>query len=165
MITITSLHQLIIDIHTWNYLQDDMDDFFQDAASAAVADICKVHSEALKKDIARKASKTHFDYTRSIKKGTDMTDKINDIQAIVDEARRMRNAIFFNSPRTASERWSYEKRHSHDKVTWEEGGHKYTAEFNVHCSARNVYARGYYTLDGERTTMTAIKNSLKRLKT
>lgn len=160
----TLLHQLIFDIYTWNYLQDDIDDFFYDAASAAVADICKAHSEALKKDITRKTSKTHFDYTRSIKKGTDMTDKIDDIQAIVDEAHRMRNAIFFDSPRTASERRNYEKRHSHDKVTWKEGGHTYTAEFDVNCSARNVYAHGIYTRDGVRTTLTAIKNSLKRLK-
>lgn len=165
MITITSLYQLIIDMYTWNYLQDGMDDFFYDTASAVVADICKAHSEAYKKDIDRNNSKAHFDYSRSIEKGTKMTDKINAIEAIIEEAYRMRNVIFFSSPYTASERRSYEKRHSHDKVTWEEGGHKYTAEFNVHCSARNVYARGYYTRDGERTTLTAIKNSLKRLKT
>ena len=129
MITITSLYQIIIDMYTWNYLQDDIDDFFYDAASATVADICKAHSEALKKDIVRNNSKKHFDYSRSMKKETKMTDKINAIEAIIEEAHRMRNVIFFSSPYTASECRSYEKRHSHDKVAWEEGGHTYTAEF------------------------------------
>lgn len=31
------------------------------------------------------------------------------------------------------------------------------------CSCRKVYATGYYTKDGKKTTLTAIKNSYKRL--
>lgn len=88
---------------------------------------------------------------------------INQIRAIVDEAENMRNAYFFKSPGHASSRRWYEKQHSHDEITWTENGHVFTASFTVSCSCSNVYARGEYTRDGKKTTLTAIKNSLKRL--
>lgn len=93
-----------------------------------------------------------------------MTTLINNIEAIVTEAENMRNAYFFTSPKSASSRRWYEKEHSHEEITWEENGHSYTAEYRVSCSCANVYARGIYSRDGEKTTLTAIKNSLKRLK-
>ncbi len=92
-----------------------------------------------------------------------MLEIINRIKAIVAEAEAMRGAYFFLPPQAAGMRRSYEKYHSHDEVRWTESGHEYTAEFRVSCSCRNVYATGTYTRDGNRTTLTAIKNSLKRL--
>lgn len=88
---------------------------------------------------------------------------INAIKAIADEAESMKNAYYFRPPMNAGSRRSYEKRHSHDEVRWTEGGHEYTAEYTVSCSCNNVYAKGSYTKDGKTTTLTAIRNSLKRL--
>lgn len=89
---------------------------------------------------------------------------IESIELIVMEAETMKNAYFFRSPVTASARRSYERIHSHDVIEWIEGENVYTAEYRVRCSCNNVYAEGVYTKDGKRTTLTAIKNSLKRLK-
>lgn len=88
---------------------------------------------------------------------------LNEIKAIIDEAETMRNAYFFRPPITAGTRRSYEKRHTHAETTWSEGGHTYTAEYVVSCSCANVYAKGTYTKDGKPTTLTAIRNSYKRL--
>ena len=88
---------------------------------------------------------------------------INCIEEIVEEAERMRGAYFFSPPCNANRRRTYEARHTHDTVCWEEGGHSYTASYTVKCSCRNVYARGHYTRDGKVTNLTAIKNSLRRL--
>lgn len=85
------------------------------------------------------------------------------IQAVVDCADEMRSAYFWAPPATASSRRWYEEQHSADLVEWEEGGRRYSAEFVTSCSCRNIYARGYYYRDGAKTTLTAVKNSLKRL--
>lgn len=92
-----------------------------------------------------------------------MKEIIAAIAAIIEEAATMKNAYFFAPPSSASARRSYEKKHSHAKVEWEEGGHTYTAEYTVDCSCKNVYAYGTYTRDGSKTTLTAIRNSYKRL--
>ena len=92
-----------------------------------------------------------------------MKNTISAIAAIIAEADRMRNAYFFQPPMNAAGRRSYEKYHSHDLVEWEEGGHSYSAQYTVDCSCKNVYASGQYTKDGKKTTLTAIRNSLKRL--
>lgn len=89
---------------------------------------------------------------------------IGQIEAIVNEAEYMRNAYFWSPPSVAFLRRDYEKKHSHDEVAWTEGGHDYTADYSVMCSCRNIYASGRYTRDGEKTNLTAVKNSLKRLK-
>lgn len=87
------------------------------------------------------------------------------IKAIIEEAEKMRNAYFLTPPASASARRSYERFHSHEMVEWDEGGHHYTAEYQVDCSCKNVYAKGHYTRDGKDTTLTAVKNSYKRLTT
>lgn len=92
-----------------------------------------------------------------------MLETINAVKAIVMEAEAMRGAYFFRSPSSAGSRRAYEKYHSHDEVRWMEAGHEYTARFDVRCSCANVYVNGIYTRDGEQTTLTAIRNSLKRM--
>lgn len=92
-----------------------------------------------------------------------MKEIIIAVAAIIAEAETMKNAYFFYSPSSASSRRYYEKCHSHEIVEWEENGHKYTAEYTVSCSCKNVYAKGHYTKDGKDTTLTAIKNSYKRM--
>lgn len=92
-----------------------------------------------------------------------MKSIINAIATIIAEAETMKNAYFFTPPTNAAGRRSYEKQHTHDLVEWEEGGHTYTARYTVDCSCKNVYAYGVYTKDGKKTTLLAIRNSLKRL--
>lgn len=88
---------------------------------------------------------------------------LGQISEIINEAERMSKAYFFRAPSSAGARRSYEKYHSHEEVTWTEGGHEYTARYEVSCSCANVYAKGYYTKDGKPTTLTAIRNSYKRM--
>lgn len=90
-------------------------------------------------------------------------DIITALQGIITEAETMKNAYFFTPPASANMRRAYEKKHSHPVVTWQESGHTFTAEYTVSCSCNNVYAAGTYTKDGKRTTLTAIRNSFKRL--
>lgn len=89
---------------------------------------------------------------------------IEKLTEICEEADRMRNAYFFEPPKRAAERRDYEWYHSHPEISWEEGGHVYTAQYGVSCSCKYIYARGYYTKDGEKTNLKAIKSSLERLK-
>lgn len=91
------------------------------------------------------------------------TEIISKISEIITEAEKMRSAYFFTPPTNAGARRSYERYHSHDQVEWEDGGHTYTARYDVRCTCSNVYASGTYTKDGKTTTLTAIRNSYKRL--
>ena len=93
----------------------------------------------------------------------DKKELVLKVNMIVEEAKDMKNAYFFHSPQMASGRRQYEERHSHDMVEWTEGGNTYTAQYTVSCSCANIYAKGIYTKNGKTTTLTAIKNSLKRL--
>lgn len=93
-----------------------------------------------------------------------MKNIITSLEAIIEEAENMKGAYFYKPPYSASARRSYEVKHSHDKICWNENGHEYTAEYVVSCSCNNVYAYGVYTKDGNKTTLTAIRNSYKRMK-
>lgn len=92
-----------------------------------------------------------------------MLATIAQIETIIATASRFKNAYFWQSPRTAKERRNYEAHYSIPAIEWTEGGHTYTAEYQVSCSCANIYARGLYTRDGNKTTLTTIKNSYKRL--
>lgn len=85
------------------------------------------------------------------------------IADVVEVAEKMANAYFFRSPGNAGGRRSHEKYYSRPAVEWREGGHSYSAAFDVSCSCKYVYAHGYYYKDGVKTTLTAIKKSLERL--
>ena len=92
-----------------------------------------------------------------------MNTTIDQIRDLIDTAEHYRSCYFWRSPSSASSRRYEERRGSRDLIEWQEGGHTYTAEFTVRCSCRNVYASGSYTRDGQKTTLTAIKNSYNRL--
>ena len=47
--------------------------------------------------------------------------------------------------------------------SWLDGNTKFTACYIVKCKENHIFAKGYYTRDGKKTNLTAIKNSLKRL--
>ena len=92
-----------------------------------------------------------------------MKDTISAIAKIIDQAEKFKNAYFWSAPGCAGLRRSYEKSNTIPAVEWSEGGHTYSAAYKVTCSCKNVYACGEYYRDGKRTTLTAIKNSHKRL--
>ena len=87
----------------------------------------------------------------------------NAIRDIIAQAEKMRNAYFWSPPQNAAGRRNYEQYNSREKIEWVDGRDTYTAEYIVDCSCRNIYAHGEYTKNGKKTTLTAIKNSLKRL--
>ena len=98
-------------------------------------------------------------------KAKEIKETISDIKEIIREAMYMKNAYFFSPPNRANDRRWYEERHSYDAVTWSEGGSTYTASFEVECTCRYVCAKGYYTKDGNTTTLKAIRYSVARLET
>lgn len=90
-------------------------------------------------------------------------ETIHQIRALIAVADHYRNAVFMTPSATAGGRRYEERLGTVPYFEWEEGGHKYTVCYEVTCSCTHVYARGYYTRDGKKTTLTAIKNSMKRL--
>lgn len=86
------------------------------------------------------------------------------LETLFEKADKFRGAYFFSPPGSASGRRSYEEYHSIAEFKFEESGNIYTCEFRVDCSCKNVYAKGIYTKNGKKTTLTAIKNAYKRLK-
>lgn len=91
------------------------------------------------------------------------TETITAIRSIVNQAEKFRSCYFWKPEGSAGARRTMEKRESRDKVEWTEGGHTYTAAFRVGCYCSHTEARGEYTKDGRKTTLTAIRNSLKRM--
>lgn len=93
-----------------------------------------------------------------------LLEKIAAIERIVEEAAKCRYAYFWTPGSSAGSRRSAERWHSVPEVCWTDGKDSYSAEFRYSESCHHVYAKGYYYRNGERTTLTAINNSLKRLK-
>ena len=85
------------------------------------------------------------------------------IGAIIKTAKKLKNAYFWKPSSNADGRRYDEKRYTHPRVEWIEGGHTYAAAYKVQCSCKNFYAWGEYEKDGKKTTLTAIRNSYKRL--
>ena len=81
---------------------------------------------------------------------------------VVEIADQMKNAYFWHPVGTASGRVYYDETHSacHE---WDEGGNHYSASFRTESSCAHIYTYRSYWKDGERTNLTAIRNSLKRL--
>lgn len=85
------------------------------------------------------------------------------LKDLVEIADHYRNAFYMTPSCSAAVRRYEEKKATVPEFSWTEGGHKYTACYKVTCSCAHVYAKGYYTRDGKKTNLAAIKNSLKRL--
>ena len=92
-----------------------------------------------------------------------MCNLLSDIARIINTAEKHRGAYWWSAPGSAAARRLYERENTCPEITWTEGGHEYSAAYTVQCSCRNVYAQGTYTRDGSRTTLTAIRNSYKRM--
>lgn len=92
-----------------------------------------------------------------------MKKTITAIETIIETAEKFKNSYFWSPPGNAAARRSYEEFYSCPMVEWNDGSNVFTAEYVVECTCRCVYAKGIYTRNGKKTTLTAIKNSLKRL--
>lgn len=90
-------------------------------------------------------------------------ETIENLRLLVRIADHYRYAFYMTPPSYAAGRRCEEKRGTISEFAWTEGGHRFTASYKVTCSCAYVYAHGYYTRDGKKTNLTAIKNSLKRL--
>lgn len=91
-------------------------------------------------------------------------DIINQLEHLITVADQMKSSYFWHAPATARERRDYEKRNSVPAFRWEENGHTWAAAFTVRCSTSKIYAKGEYYRDGNKTTLTAIRNSLQRMR-
>lgn len=67
------------------------------------------------------------------------------------------------SPRTNAEKRAFEKRYRIPEHHFEYCGHKYSVEYVIDCSGYTIFAHGYYYKDGEKTTLTTLKNIHKQL--
>ena len=92
------------------------------------------------------------------------TEIIKRLEKIVLTAEKMQKAYYFTPPKKAAQRRLYEAQNTIPEITWTDGKDEYTAAYTVQCSAHNVYAKGKYTRNGEKTTLKAIRNSLNRMR-
>lgn len=92
-----------------------------------------------------------------------MVDVIDKIYNVLYEVDRCKGSYFWRPASSASTRRHNERKHNIEPFEWSESGDTYTARFVYEESCNNVYAYGVYTRNGKKTTLTAIKNSLKRM--
>lgn len=95
----------------------------------------------------------------------DFTDRetLSKIDQILRTHEQMRNAYWWNPPPTASMRREFEKRTTHEEVSWTENGDFYTAETVCTCSCANIYYKGIFTKNRKKTRVDAIRRSYERM--
>lgn len=101
---------------------------------------------------------------KNIKPDNFTQETINAVQAIIDDAEYFKNSYFWTPGGNSSSRKSYDRKHSHDTVTWTENGHDYSACFSVRSSYANYRVSSEYYKDGQKTNLKAIRYSLDRMK-
>lgn len=82
---------------------------------------------------------------------------------IVEQAETCKNAYFWTPACNAAPRRWHEEQHNRDRVEWAESGHTYAAAYHYRESCSHCYASGEYYRNGSATTLTAIRNSLRRM--
>lgn len=90
----------------------------------------------------------------------DIYDKVEQIIEISD---KFQHAIFWRPAPTASQRRANERKYSMDEFSWRENGDVFTASYDYRESCHHVYATSYFYRNGNRTNLTAVKNSFGRL--
>lgn len=90
-------------------------------------------------------------------------ETIHKIRALIAVAEHYRNAFYMPVPLTMNECIQEEIRGAVPYFSWFDGNTKFTACYIVKCKYNHIFAEGFYTRDGKKTNITAIKNSLKRL--
>ncbi len=85
------------------------------------------------------------------------------IADIIAQAEKFRSVYFWRPEGSAGGRRSMERRESRPEIQWQDGKDTYTAAFEVSCYCSHTEARGVYTKNGRKTTLTAIRNSARRM--
>lgn len=85
------------------------------------------------------------------------------VAEIVAQAETCKGAYWWTPAGAAASRRWHEEQHNRDRVEWTEGGHTYSAAYHYRESCSHCYASGEYYRDGSMTTLTAIRNSLRRM--
>ena len=91
---------------------------------------------------------------------------LKQIKEIIDTARYFRDCYtWYHMPvLSESERKEYEEYHTKPTVTWVEGGNTYSASYEVKMlKDSRIIARGHYTRNHEKTTLSAVVNSYNRI--
>lgn len=91
-----------------------------------------------------------------------MNETIEKLEELIECCEKLKNAYFWQGGNVAR-RTYIQDRYTIPKFIWEEGGHTYSAEVKVECTQMNVYVQKWFTKDGKKTTLRAIKNSYDRL--
>lgn len=92
-----------------------------------------------------------------------LNENIAELEEVIQIAEKCKNAYFWTPEKSAGGRRWNEKKYS--KYTeWEEGGHEWSARTIMEQSCHNVYFRTEYTKDNKKTNLTAVRNSLERMK-
>ena len=86
------------------------------------------------------------------------------IESIIATDEKFKDVYFLKPPANARGQRSYEKHHTIPFFTFEYNGVEYTCEYRISCSGSNVYAEGLYTRNGNKTSLTTIKNVLEKMK-
>lgn len=92
-----------------------------------------------------------------------MTQIQRELSNLVIVYEFLRYAYFWKPPMIASARRAIEVEYTVPKITWEEGGHIYSAEISTTVSCYHVYVYKEFYKDGKRTNWVAIRNSIQRL--
>lgn len=90
-------------------------------------------------------------------------ETIHKIHALISVAEHFRNSFYMPVPLTMNEVIQEEISGTVPCFSWWDGNTKFTAFYIVKCKYNHIFAKGFYTRDGKKTNLTAIKNSLKRL--
>lgn len=85
------------------------------------------------------------------------------VAEIVTQAETCKSAYFWAPGCNAASRRWHEQQHNCGRVEWAEGGHTYAAAYHYRESCSHCYASGEYYRDGSVTTLTATRNSLRRM--
>lgn len=143
-----------------SYKVDDMNDFNNDTDST---------NNTIKAEINLLYGIDSINNDTTVTNGTiiEVLNKIEillKLKKIFNTAEKYKNSYTWNHDNgNKTQREQREKQDSINLFEWYENGDKYTAEYTVKISRYNVYAYGTYTKNGMKTTLTAIKNSYKRL--
>ena len=85
----------------------------------------------------------------------------NELTELIELNDKFKNAYFWSPPKNASGRRYYEKQNSMAiKGTFK--GYELDLSFVVDCSCKNIYVSRKYVVDGKKTTITKIKNMVKK---
>ena len=94
----------------------------------------------------------------------DYTLIIAHLNAVIAQADRCKKAYYWTPGKNASARRYNEEQNNIAPLTIEDvNGDTWTVGYTYRETCSNVYASGHYYRNGQKTTLTAVKNLLKRL--